>query len=791
MPQELTVPVEAFDHHIRITDGPPTPRLVVANTRNWNFSRGAFPQTTSSFASDDGFVPVNESRSKTSHAVVPASPNLERPSIQVKDRESIPVDRRSRIGKLSRSLSLKRSRPTLVTPGTPGTPGSPSTQDRKQEIEKAAIGIALGSPSMCPGNSNHVWPRSTTMGTVTKCSSGKPLKDGFDDQRRPQARPGLRRLTSVGNLFLRRKQSSATSNQPRAVRPRASIAEAHFRRQSFSFDTTRAWPARGSSLREWSSQKKTPSSHNTIHEEGGPTHLAEIGSRSVASRKRLSASERARKRESYRISRRRDSRPRLDVDIPDACMERYSIMFSDLLGPKKLPRSPHTMVPSLLERRRCDPEKLTITSPTRISPEPIKPVTNESKSSDSKSLKSQCSVSKELPQPSMNKSATSSPRPLNKSPKSPAYSLFPKTKPLPPVPSCMSKGPNHPLRRSNSANGLLCPQPTKTDKHSVLKDTGPREAKTTNPSPAIITAARFEVGANFAQHQSPTLSFTQIEKSLAAVRQSILPSNTLSPPNDHRFTYSTNVAALSVPPSPSSSNSTADGPVMFSDLTHSPDSASVSSVTSNTSETLSSHESRPHDSPQVAHRRLSSSNDLSRQTYISPPPLAAPDSGYCTSTGPGSSEAIASPPHFLGPNGLQSPHLTVGTTDLRPSASDSSVTASQLRGHCAYGYDAAHSPLIGVATSVSLQVAEGDEAPRMLASGINTSSAMPGTAITSSEDDSMPEDGVIVPSRERTPVVVEGLGANGFPWGDEDSGAIGLGLGVRRSVWGIVEGAEE
>lgn len=903
MPSTLApLPVEDFDHHIFATDGPPTPRLVVANTSNWNSSSGAFMTAHSPAKQNFQLTPALGERPFPLRAATVPTHGMPSQTDAPTDPHSQP---RTIGSKLSRSISLKRQKST-------------GALKKGLSPEKDDIGLALGSPSQFGRSNSRELTMEPGTGTLTTCYSKVTQTPEWQPKPDSQPRSGIKKWRSVGELFGRKKPQSkmsrrraATGSSTAASQSTSSIVASPVQTARTSVDrslssivaspaqtarpsidrsaVSEQWPNRDSSLNANPAMTprtpRTPAPrrrHDTIEEEDEeepehehrPTPRRRSKKISLRSKTKPCRSEsfKTRKSTSTKASRKRDSRPRLDVDIPNAALERYSIMFSEFLQKSepedsltdpnllqeqpgrsentrnalnqlqaqsaRIPQTskpfphpsrttrpsgtlPHASKPSqtssLLSRSSRtlhQPETMAPTSVTSQASSPFSQVSGILHAPETlKPLKvtglDGQSPSSLKPPPSADPSQSkTSPNQLSKSPKSPAYSLFPKMKP-PPVPpkDQIYRRPSSGLQSSNGAAlGIFMPNEssfTPAQSPPQVRPTSTR--RSTNTSDSFSSTWKRE--STYAK-LSPTNHIVQLAPQFG---------NPIFPFDQSRHRKGVGHAQrkpppLKIPPPSVSSQDTEDAAVFSDHATASP-ASSTGSLSPYRKDLYSTY----FDNPPARHFRNVSSTSGPPKTSPSNPSESAenllflPPSKY---EPPRDSELkrqqskhdAASKPlpdlkfssaqssqTFLSANSHQDRHSHASAASTVTYANSPHLDSTgEDEGPC--------SPLVAVARSISVKYKNGQttaedgngapqaEKPRL----VGRTSASP----TREERQDHLRGINVSGNRERTPVFVrdgENVEKGGdFPWGNwQEKMGGGLGqAGTRvKSVAGVVESA--
>ncbi|KAI9717342.1 MAG: hypothetical protein M1828_007230 [Chrysothrix sp. TS-e1954] len=456
-------------------DEAPTPRLVIANVGNEHYSQRAFMHAHS---------PLQETFDSVSQDV-PKRPNTAG-STASRDRK---------LSMFSRPLTSyecearkRDSRPGTAS-GVPRRDFGPSGT--------SGIGVALGSPTGAEVDD------ATLDGAVlkplytTRNDSAKTLQHlpPAPHQEIQEQRPKPKRWKSVGNLFSRKK--SLTSKTPPAATPE--LQSAHFEsladlsQQSEKADKkSRSRSGSRSSISLRRSKPKAedlppmpampvlpppsraaPGRPGLAHAQTAPAIVEnpmkpELGSKSLR-RKQLPQQHREQEQvqaaEQINITaRKRDSRPQLDVEIPQTRFERFSVMFSDLQGLNDTTKAQART--SLLARRNRSSKLVPLATLAQEAPElgtqddktviePTRPQT--APAPEAKPSESVADVPIMSPTPRRAASTKS----INKGP---AYSLFPKTKTPRPSVSIpqIDAMPSNSFQRSSIANGYIVSPPPKS-----------------------------------------------------------------------------------------------------------------------------------------------------------------------------------------------------------------------------------------------------------------------------------------------------------------------------------------
>ncbi|KAI9652047.1 MAG: hypothetical protein M1831_007239 [Alyxoria varia] len=352
-----------FDHHIASTDGPPTPRLVIANVNSWNYTESGFIRSHSPASKQQRYMPARvDERSISPSSSSSAHPNMKN------DRQQSSSQARPQGSKPNRPTPLSRTADIHLSPHRP------------EPIDTGAnngIGVAIGSPTQ------QVPPQQQQQQQQTGSEHGVKLP-----HRKPSIkRPGIltrattttqapsppnpskpKRWKSVGGIFGRKKAvqvDAMAAHQEAEELPR--VSEVQPQRESRA-------PTRKSSQRKRSvsrlgrmssaKSKRGVSSDRGASKRDSFVHRSRSRSSVISQNPRMSINP-ARSRQSTvgqpprsstygssnkrssvlgpvassRPARKRDSRPRLDVQIPGSELGRYSALFSGILQQEQQKRN--------------------------------------------------------------------------------------------------------------------------------------------------------------------------------------------------------------------------------------------------------------------------------------------------------------------------------------------------------------------------------------------------------------------------------------------------------------------
>ena len=346
-----------------------------------------------------------------------------------------------------RSFSRPLTSEGLDSEARPDVPKVPPKHIQTQNLiaDPGKIGVAVGSPTQYSASSPRRprgdslpkpptermarrLPRSNTDTAIT------PFNPAWSSEEDPSATQKVKRWRSVGDLFKKKKTTShaqpsapvraqADPREPRllptpksspAPKPSKPTKAAPRPPTIVEEDEPPNWPARKSSMRPRFRSRSFGRSGGSKSSMQGPSRKqAQVPAFSTAGPWS----------DFQEQVRKRGSRPQLDVSIPEAEFERYSIMFSELLK-KQAPVDKPLPNPSA---SRHEPIVSVDTIQSAESTLPVKPVSNRDKPIDNIAdldlLKPVPKIDAGPRSPATNSSASGTPKL--------SYSLFPTVKASP------------------------------------------------------------------------------------------------------------------------------------------------------------------------------------------------------------------------------------------------------------------------------------------------------------------------------------------------------------------------
>ena len=476
--------VEDFDHRMASTDGPPTPRLVVANVNNWNFSKGAFLRAHSPVRDDDVAPQIADGRKSTSRES----------SAQIHGRQSSsrPPDS-SHLSSRNQISDRAPTKPSLRIP------------------QQKNIGVAIGSPS------EYAIPSSKERHSEVKRNQGKPQRKSGQagPQPRKDTEEGLlgaskRGWGSVRGLFGRKKDPPEIRSR---ARPESKRISRHFHQTPVQ-----------ASLREHPVPVGVPWAPHAAAQPAPPPLRQEEEDRRKSMQRRpsfkrvASASKRKPRPPSIRnysnqtMLKNRESKPRLNIDIPTGDLGRYSSLFMSVNQPNHPAKAPQPGVSPAQNPRHSllKPDQSTSfqNNPANVSkplPAPL----------DMRLIQESAEQ-----RPASHRSTSSKTVQLSNSarivPKSPCYSLFPKPKAEAPSPTLVDKSTGisllPELRRTQTDTAMQTPA-------SLKRDVDPPQKSSTLTSrhskePAAPLWSRFAISSDRQVLNSP------VQRQLSDAKQS-------------------------------------------------------------------------------------------------------------------------------------------------------------------------------------------------------------------------------------------------------------------------------
>lgn len=452
-------------------DEAPTPRLVIANVGNENYSKRAFM-----------------------HAHSPLQDTFDSISMDVPKRPSTAgsaAGRERKLSVFSRPLTSYEYETRKRDSSRPNTASGPPRWEAGVSGSKqvGGIGVALGSPTSLNNQESSTLDSTVRMPMYSARNDSVKTLHTFSPatrQETPEQRPKPKRWKSVSNLFSRKK--STPSQIPPAATPESQSPYP----ESISDQSEKSgkWHTRGrsrsGSKNSISLRRSKPKMEDLPPLPAMPVLLPPT--RPAPERPELAHSQTAPamvesqfhpKVETAKVEidpeppveplRKRDSRPQLDVEIPQTRFERFSVMFSDLQGLNTMSKAQART--SLLARRNRTSRLVPLETLTQ---EAMPEDENESSQPEAGSLRPQTAPAAESkPSESVADVPLIAPTPRRAAStksinKGPAYSLFPRTCTKTPRPSVtipngeplpLLSNPN-PLHRSLTTVGYVSPPPT-------------------------------------------------------------------------------------------------------------------------------------------------------------------------------------------------------------------------------------------------------------------------------------------------------------------------------------------